>query len=417
MSNKKFPLLFSILFGIALGVVLTEVGLRLWQGSLIQQDKFLDTILGDHHKPGDQYWYQTEEFKTFVQINSKGLRDYEYPYKKDKGVFRILVLGDSFTDGLQVPLEDTFPKVLERKLNEQARTPQRRYEVLNAGHHGDGTGRQLLFFQYEGYKYNPDIVLLAIYTGNDIRNNQPELESIHRVTKYGSEYKEIPGPYFVLTNKGLELRNFPYTKPTDVIIDSSGIDDQIKTFLTEHSYTYRMVRDYVKTKLEISHLKQISNPQENEITSQSLVKSEQLPYWLDPYRPVYSSQWEQAWLITELLLAKLKREVEAHDARLIVVILNPRQEIEQVYWEDYVEEYPEIKNWDTEKPNHLIGAILQKQGIVYLQLASYLRRYVDDTGHKIYLAQDGHFTNEGYHLVGEQLTLWFIENGMLESTN
>ena len=50
-----------------------------------------------------------------VNINSKSLRDYEYAYTKPKDVYRILVLGDSFTFGWGVPFENTFSKVLEKK--------------------------------------------------------------------------------------------------------------------------------------------------------------------------------------------------------------------------------------------------------------------------------------------------------------
>src|SRR5574337_1459165 len=57
---------------------------------------------GWRHPPGRSGpWYDDHgEFKTTVRINSKGLRDVEHPYEKPPGVFRILVLGDSYMEGL-----------------------------------------------------------------------------------------------------------------------------------------------------------------------------------------------------------------------------------------------------------------------------------------------------------------------------
>ena len=47
------------------------------------------------------------------QINSKGLRDYEYSYRKSGNAFRVICLGDSITFGQGVTLEDTYIKQLE----------------------------------------------------------------------------------------------------------------------------------------------------------------------------------------------------------------------------------------------------------------------------------------------------------------
>jgi|GEM_PF-6771800 len=49
-------------------------------------------------------------------------------------------------------------------------------EVINSGCSGWGTDRECLFYEYEGKKYNPDLVPLFFCLGNDIRNNHPKLE-------------------------------------------------------------------------------------------------------------------------------------------------------------------------------------------------------------------------------------------------
>jgi hypothetical protein len=70
-----------------------------------------------------------------VQINSKGLRDYEYAYEKPRGTYRVLVLGDSITLGWGVAFEETFSKRLEAMLRSR-NNQTRKYaavEVINAG--------------------------------------------------------------------------------------------------------------------------------------------------------------------------------------------------------------------------------------------------------------------------------------------
>jgi hypothetical protein len=89
-----------------------------------------------------------------VNSNARGLRGRrEFGYAKPPGVFRILVLGDSFAFGDDVGDEDAFPHVLQELL------PQ--VEVLNLGVHGYGHDQMLLYLQEEGLRYQPDLVLLG----------------------------------------------------------------------------------------------------------------------------------------------------------------------------------------------------------------------------------------------------------------
>lgn len=55
-----------------------------------------------------------------MKINSHGFGDKEHTCEKKKGFYRILVLGDFCTQALQVPLEQSFPYVLEERLNSKS---------------------------------------------------------------------------------------------------------------------------------------------------------------------------------------------------------------------------------------------------------------------------------------------------------
>jgi GDSL-like Lipase/Acylhydrolase. len=106
-----------------------------------------------------------KEFR--ISINSDNFRDREYTIEKSNDTIRIIALGDSFTFGWGVDLNDTWPKQLENLLNK--RCQKKKFEVLNMGVPGYNTPMEIEFFKLKGIKYNPDIIILA-YVGNDIVN-------------------------------------------------------------------------------------------------------------------------------------------------------------------------------------------------------------------------------------------------------
>jgi hypothetical protein len=103
---------------------------------------------------------RSHEYNVTIAISAQGLRDRLYAYRKHENTFRILVLGDSYTFGWGVEQEETFPKVLERKLN--AGITSLMYEVINGGTLGYGIAHQYLFLRKYGYRFTPDLVIMAI---------------------------------------------------------------------------------------------------------------------------------------------------------------------------------------------------------------------------------------------------------------
>jgi hypothetical protein len=152
-----------------------------------------DPLLGWRNIPG---WNASTLGKS-ITINSKGLRDKEHDYEKKPGVRRILVLGDSFAWGYGVSNEEIFTEVLERKLA-KCTSP---VEVINSGVSGWGTDQEYLFLISEGYRYSPDLIVLALYLANDLENNSNSKQ-------YG-----LQKPYFV--DAGLVLKNVPVPFPNE----------------------------------------------------------------------------------------------------------------------------------------------------------------------------------------------------------
>ncbi len=119
------------------------------------------------NEPNAVYRHRSPDVNVQFRINSQGMRaDVDYAYEKPAGKLRILSLGDSFTAGYEVEVEDCFSSVLERELIAKGYD----VEVLNAGVSGYSTAEECLYLERELLKYDPDVVLVSYYT-NDPRDN------------------------------------------------------------------------------------------------------------------------------------------------------------------------------------------------------------------------------------------------------
>jgi hypothetical protein len=227
---------------LALGVAAVVVALLLVEGALRVVDRFycLDNdssggfydprpLYGWGHPPGysgraKRCLGHKTEWVTYAHINSLGLRDREIPYART-GAYRILLLGDSYTEGLQVADDETFAKQLEGRLNSGGR----RVEVLNGGHAGYGTDNELLFYLHEGRKYRADLVLQVFNTENDVLENyHPLLDSI--------PFRYPDKPYFLFEGGRFAVHNFPMP----LAHGRDGAVIAVKRALFRHSVAYRL---------------------------------------------------------------------------------------------------------------------------------------------------------------------------------
>ncbi len=113
-----------------------------------------------HHGfvPNSSGEFKTSEWDVKYSIDSLGFRDREYGISKSDGVFRILMLGDSYTEGYGVEADQSFSKVLERMLNNNSRS--RKYEVINTAVGSYSPILEYLVLKYNGLALQPDMVIL-----------------------------------------------------------------------------------------------------------------------------------------------------------------------------------------------------------------------------------------------------------------
>jgi hypothetical protein len=127
---------------------------NLLRSGLVQPSASLD--IWYELKPNLNTWFRGAPFIT----NSRGLADKEYSLKKPPGVFRVAVVGSSWTMGSGVPLEQVFHSVLEAELNADEGAVA--YEFINFGVENYGLGEIVATVANKVPAYKPDLILVVI---------------------------------------------------------------------------------------------------------------------------------------------------------------------------------------------------------------------------------------------------------------
>ncbi len=107
-------------------------------------------------------------------INNDGLNQLEnYSVKKGEGIYRIVMLGDSFTFGANVNTKDNFPSQLKQLLDKELLCHGiKTFEVLNLGVKGYDIQYSVERFNLRGKKYDPDLIIWFIIPDDFSRINE-----------------------------------------------------------------------------------------------------------------------------------------------------------------------------------------------------------------------------------------------------
>jgi lysophospholipase L1-like esterase len=112
------------------------------------------------------------DWGTTVHTNALGMRGPAVARAKPEGVVRIAAVGDSFTFGLGVADDQTFPSHLQTLL--EGALGSGRCEVLNFGVSGYSSAEEALVVRDKALAFDPDLILLC-YVLNDpeVHSDQP----------------------------------------------------------------------------------------------------------------------------------------------------------------------------------------------------------------------------------------------------
>src|SRR3989338_4379423 len=245
----------------------------------------------------DIHTSQFGEFKVNITINSLGMRDYEHKIAKN-GAERILALGDSFTYGYGVELNETYSKVLESELKKGAK---QQYEVLNAGYaSGYSPDTYLLYLKKEGIKFRPDIVIVGFTIGNDITDLFK-----NRVIEDKESIRIVSEDYYV--DEDNRLRKPSYYKKSRPI-----------AFLNINSHFFIFAKNNfvsIRGGVDKFFQKQSKNN--------------------DVYDVEYDEELKGKWDEVEKIFAEMIALAEGNSAKLIVVLIPRKIQVYDENWEDY----------------------------------------------------------------------------------
>lgn len=103
-------------------------------------------------------WRVKNEIQAPFAINRQGWNSehVEYRHARTHGIGRIVLIGDSYVEALQVPVTASLAEQLERRL---VSTP---VEVYRLGISGAPLSQYLLMFEREAVYYAPDLVVLVL---------------------------------------------------------------------------------------------------------------------------------------------------------------------------------------------------------------------------------------------------------------
>jgi hypothetical protein len=363
--------ILTILLGFLAAVALAEVGIRL-ANRHFPYFYCYDAQRGWGLRPGVTGYYNREGHAE-VSINSAGFRGPEVSAAKPHGVFRVAVLGDSYAEAIQVPYDETFSAVAARELTHCQAVAGRRVQVLDFGVDGYGTAQELITLRRKVWAYSPDMVVLALFMGNDIRNNSVTLE--------GDQCR----PFFVFRD-GRLVEGGPF-------INSPAFR------------AWCMVRfDYRSANLLATARAALTTLMEHPRGPTAQYPVERAINY-EIYRAPTTAAWRDAWRVTEALVATMNHEVRAHGTSMLVVTLGTG-----------IQEWPNPKVrarflkllhvHDLLYPDRRILALGEKDGFAVLPLAEPLGDYAEK--HQVYLhgfnntpKGFGHWNALGHRLAGE----------------
>jgi hypothetical protein len=114
-----------------------------------------------------EFWHASQDGSWRFVTNDRGFRSTrDYPYTKPVGTLRVLSLGGADAFGYEARQEYTYASVAERYL----RRHQTQAEVINAAVADASSADALAFMIGEGYRYSPDVVVLALHARDFARN-------------------------------------------------------------------------------------------------------------------------------------------------------------------------------------------------------------------------------------------------------
>jgi lysophospholipase L1-like esterase len=335
--------LIALTLGVATAALIGEVVVRLVAPQPLQHVQ-LDDQIYFVNRPLTRFTYAREsEFAVDVAYNAWGFRGPVPAPSPAPGVTRIMIIGDSQTEGLQVRYDETYGSVLGREL--ERLLSGRRFEVVNLGVSAYGTHQEVLTLRRYAARVQPCWVVLGFYPGNDLGDNM-----------------RLP----LLTE------------------DAGGVR------LAEHrfSFTHRL---WLGTKVwlaSVSHLYTLSVWQIKALLSRPLLTRVGV---LEPAAPAVEDS--RPLRLTEQLLRIARRDTRSLGAQFVVLMIPERSQVLQP------DASPPSGADDIEQQ---FASWFDREEMLHVEVLPALRA-AWQRGETPFFQRDGHLNSTGHRVMGETL--------------
>lgn len=142
------------------------------------------------YKPNMTFFETMSCYENRVRTNNLGFHGRMVPLEKGKDVFRIVVMGSSFVEGMQIPWEKGFSALLEDQLNAMS-SSSHVYEVIPIAYPGNGTYLDMVYYERFGTELKPDLVI-DVTTEYEVGRNIPTAKYPPRFDEQGSVILHLP---------------------------------------------------------------------------------------------------------------------------------------------------------------------------------------------------------------------------------
>ena len=340
----------------------------------------VDPDVGQMLVPGQQARWVHLDYDAEVLTNSAGFHDVEHEIDKPSDVYRIVVLGDSFIEGLSVSIEEGFTRQLLSKL--QREVTGQRIEVINLGVSGVGPAQYLRMLDRRGLAYHPDLVIMAIYPENDFWDSFEPLsgapsKAFYRLTPHGA---------------------LQYVPP-----DASKLTVRLRPFLRKSAFLNLLRQGVALTTLErqLGRLGIFQAPG---------VAGDHSMDW-GVYDDALPDPWPEAYCTTLQVISASGRLAREHGAKFLALTIGSVAMVED-RWEELFRDYPAAKpaTMNAERPFAMIDDLGLKEGFAVVDLAKPFRRDFQASHQSRSWPHDGHWNPSGHKYAAQLLAEHLVAN-------
>jgi len=313
--------------------------------------------------------------------NRFGFNAPDFPLQKPPGTFRILFVGDSF--GWAGGLNRNYTHLLQEMFDSRG---GRRVEIINTGYPRTHTGEQLIMLKNYGLQYQPDLVVLGFFAGNDFIEADPNRKRI------------IVNDCYVDIDRRHEHRLFGYP-----IIAKS----RVYLLLQQKYEIYSMNKEARKEAEEWARSTGQPVPKANlsEDTFYSVQRTK-LEFFNtrtseDHFRPNIEH--------IRRSIAEMDTLLKSKNIRFMVAIYPDEEQVSAPQFDALVNRFQLSKeDYDLNRAQDLLKSFLDANHILYLDM---LDRFRDEERQRdLYLWRNTHWNDAGNRLAAEMLFEYFNQH-------